>query len=91
MLVNIIHGFASSIETSFVQKPGNLQEPLAGVPERIRLAYNKEKIAALASVAIKEADRDNDNRISWPDWQQWYPKGIDAALGSMAAIFNMAS
>ena len=64
MLLNLIHGFAGSLERLLDGGPSPLAEPLAGVPNKLLELYNKEKIAALASGAIKETDTDKDGKIS---------------------------
>ena len=85
----LIHGLATRIEQSFLQKdkPHPLQKSLGGMPEKLRLLYDKEKIASLAAAAIAEADTDKDGRISREEWNAWYPEGFGTALGSMKAVF----
>ena len=90
MLLTLIHGFAGSVQ-AFAGMPGELGKSLEGMADKLLELYNKEKIAALASAAIKEADADKDGKISWKEWQEWFPKGIDTAFGSLSSIFQFSS
>ena len=92
MLLTLVHGLAGIVHQVFAAAdPSPLGKSLEGLPGQLRELYNKEKIAALASAAIKEADTDKDGKISWEEWQEWFPEGIDTALGSLASVFQFSS
>ena len=87
MLINLFHGLAGVLE-GLAKQSTTLKATLEGLPEKIRLLYDKEKIASLVLAAVAEADTDRDGKISEAEWIAWFPKGISTALGSTAAILE---